>query len=117
MDKILKLDDIRGHVYELDSWKPEQAPQAQKYFVEKYEEIKKEYENFLEDFKWNRIIYESEVMFVPVLGREYFLYKNSDGKRFLSLISPKDWKQSNLDFIGAFKQDSRQKWIKVEYKQ
>ena len=33
MGKILKLDDIRGHVYELENWKPKQAPQAQKYFT------------------------------------------------------------------------------------
>mgnify|MGYP006133496717 CR=1 FL=1 len=115
MSKIIKIDDIRGNVYELDSWKPEQAPQAKKYFVEKYKEIENEYKNFLEDLEWNKIIYESEIMFVPVIGKKYFLYENKMGKRFLSLISPKDWKQNDeLDFMGVFKQDSRQKWKKIE---
>lgn len=116
MGKILKLDDIRGHVYELDNWKPKQAPQAQKYFTEKYKELEQEYKNLLEDFKWNKIIYESDVMFVPVMGKKYFLYNNSKGKRFLSLIAPEDWEKNDLDFIGAFKQDSRQKWQKVKDK-
>ena len=54
-------------------------------------------------------------MFVPVIGKKYFLYENKMGKRFLSLISPKDWKQNDeLDFMGVFKQDSRQKWKKIE---
>ena len=53
-------------------------------------------------------------MFVPVMGKKYYLYTNSKGKRFLSLISPEDWRKNDLEFIGVFKQDSRQKWQKVD---
>ena len=27
-DKIIKIDDVEGKVYELDNWKPEQATQV-----------------------------------------------------------------------------------------
>ena len=54
------------------------------------------------------------VMFVPVMGKKYYLYTNSKGKRFLSLIAPEDWRKDDLKFIGVFKQDSRQKWQKVD---
>ena len=64
-----------------ENWKPKQAPQAQKYFTEKYKEIELEYKNLLEDFKWNKIVYESDVMFVPVMGKKYYLYTNSKGKK------------------------------------
>ena len=39
-----------------------------------------------------------------------------DEKRFLSLIAPDDWsKNKDVKYIASFKQDSRQKWNKVEY--
>ena len=28
MDKIIKIDDVEGKVYELDDWKPEQGVQV-----------------------------------------------------------------------------------------
>ena len=34
MDKIIKIDDVEGKVYELDDWKPEQGVQVKKYFNE-----------------------------------------------------------------------------------
>ena len=115
MGKIIKIDDIEGKVYELDNWKLDQSPQLKRYFNAKFDELKKNYNKLIQDFNWNKIIYESEIMFVPVIGKKYFLYENKMGKRFLSLISPKDWKQNDeLDFMGVFKQDSRQKWKKIE---
>lgn len=35
------------------------------------------------------LIYHAEIAFTPVVGKIYFLYENFEGKRFLSLLSPK----------------------------
>jgi|TARA_Y100000996_G_C22515217_1_gene640128 hypothetical protein len=116
MSKIIKIDDVEGKVYELDDWKPTQANQVKKYFIQKYHEIEQRYKELSEDFKWNKILYESEILFVPVIGKVYHLYQNKDEKRFLSLIAPDDWsKNKDVNYIASFKQDSRQKWNKVEY--
>ena len=115
MDKIIKIDDVEGKVYELDDWKPEQGVQVKKYFNEKFKEIKDSYEKLLSDFNWNKLIFESDISFTPVIGKVYHLYEKENGKKFMSLISPSDWgNSSKLKFIGSFKQDSRQKWNLVD---
>tara|TARA_B100000214_G_scaffold369594_1_gene342916 strand:+ start:925 stop:1293 length:369 start_codon:yes stop_codon:yes gene_type:complete len=117
LDKIIKIDDIEGKVYELDNWKPEQGNQVKKYFNEKILELKRDYNKLVDDFKWNKIIFESEITFVPVIGKAYYLYKKENGKKFMSLIEPDSWNKSvKIKFIGSFMQDSRQKWNLIEPK-
>mgnify|MGYP006106477479 CR=1 FL=1 len=114
-DKILKIDDIEGKVYELENWKPSNAVQVKKYFTEKSNELKNEYKKLVEDFTLNKIIFECEMNFKPVLGKKYYLYQNKDNINFMSLISPQEWKNNdNLKFLGVFKQDTHQKWVKVD---
>jgi hypothetical protein len=115
-DKIIKIDDVEGKVYELDNWKPEQATQVKNHFTERFKELKKAYDELIEEFNWNKIIFESEINFTPVMGKTYYLYETD--RRFLSLISPEEWDNENINYIGAFKQDSRQKWchLKLEKK-
>ena len=115
MDKIIKIDDVEGKVYELDNWKPAQGNQVKKYFSNKFIELKKEYDLLISDFNWNKVIFESEMLFIPVMGKTYFLYKKNNGRYFMSLLEPAEWNVENkFDFIGAFVQDSRQKWNKVD---
>ncbi|OUW62147.1 MAG: hypothetical protein CBD58_02235 [bacterium TMED198] len=117
LDKIIKIDDIEGKVYELDNWKPEQGNQVKKYFNEKILELKRDYNKLVDDFKWNKIIFESEITFVPVIGKTYYLYKKENGKKFMSLIEPSSWSKSiKIKFIGSFMQDSRQKWNLIDTK-
>ena len=40
IDKILKIDDVEGKVYELENWKPTNAVQVKQYFEEKAIELK-----------------------------------------------------------------------------
>ena len=32
IDKVIKIDDLEGRVYELENWKPDQATQVKSYF-------------------------------------------------------------------------------------
>tara|TARA_B100000900_G_scaffold70408_1_gene55726 strand:- start:523 stop:876 length:354 start_codon:yes stop_codon:yes gene_type:complete len=115
MDKIIKIDDVEGKVYELDDWKPVQGNQVKKYFSNKFVELKKEYDLLVSDFNWNKVIFESEMLFIPVMGKTYYLYKKKNGKNFMSLINPADWNVGDkFEFVGAFVQDSRQKWNKID---
>ena len=115
MNKIIKIDNVEGKVYELDDWKPDQGAQVKKYFTEKFKELEKKYNELIQDFNWNKIIFESEIMFTPVIGKVYYLYKNKNGNFFMSLIEPDSWGgDSDLRYIASFKQDSRQKWNLVE---
>ena len=113
-DKIIKIDDVEGKVYELDNWKPEQATQVKNHFTERFKELKEAYDKLIKDFNWNKIIFESEMSFKPVIGKTYYLFQREDGTNFMTLISPDEWGDNDLKYIGAFRQDSRQKWNHIE---
>ena len=119
---LLKIDDVQGAVYEIENWKPEQSTMVKNHFTEKFKELKEAYEAMVEDFNWNKIIYDSEMLLKPVMGQEYHLYQRMEnakhgnpGTRFMSLISPDEWgsDKNDLNYIGTFKQDSRQKWTHI----
>ena len=114
MTKIIKIDDVEGKVYELDNWKPEQASQVKQHFTEKFKELKKAYDELIEEFNWNKVIFESEMLFTPVIGKTYYLFQRKDGTNFMTLISPDEWGDKNINFIGAFKHDSQQKWCHLK---
>jgi len=123
-NKIIKIDDVEGAVYEIDDWKPQQVTSVKDHFTEKLRELKDAYEGLVEDFNWNKIIYDSEMLFKPVMGREYHLYQrlennpNGTGTRFMSLISGDEWgddiSKYDINYIGTFKQDSTQKWNHIK---
>jgi len=117
-NKIIKIDDVEGAVYEIDEWKPAQSTQVKKHFTERFKELKEAYDKLIQDFNWNKVIFESEMLFTPVMGKTYYLFQRNDGTNFMTLISPDEWGKNDFKYIGAFKQDSRQKWnhIKLEDK-
>ena len=58
----------------------------------KFSAIQKEYEQLLEEHKWNDIIYNTEYNFEPIVGQIYHLYNREDGSTFLSVIAPETFK-------------------------
>ena len=87
--------------------------QANNFFESKFKELKDSYQKLVDEYNWNKIIYESEYSFQPIIGQVYHLYQRDDEKKslFLSLIGPKEW---NLLFIGSFKLLSNNKWEKID---
>jgi hypothetical protein len=92
-------------------WKNEKVNKTNHYFHTRYEEIKEEYRKLIEEFEWNKLVYESNFKFTPIKGQIYHLYQKEQGSLFLSLIEPELWNQI---FVGSFKLDSNDKWIKVD---
>ena len=99
----IQMDDVAG-------WKQGQAQKANKVFVKKYNELKEEFKELVEEVNWNDLVYSSNYNFLPVIGETYYLYRKSDGSLFLSLILPSEW---NMDFVGATRLESNNKWIKL----
>ena len=98
---LIKIDD-------LVSWKSRGISNVNKEFENKFNELKKQYQNLIEEFEWNELVYSSRFSFEPVIGEVYHLYRGEDGINFLSLISPNEW---NKEHIGTFKLNSDKKWI------
>ena len=83
---------------------------ADKYFSSRLNELKSEYEDLVDEYKWSNIIYNALYNFQPILGEPYYLYLNKDNKHFLSIIEPSEWNQT---YVGTFKLLNNGKWEKV----
>ena len=100
------------HVTNIEHWKAPRVINVNQQFEDKFEELKKEYQKLVDEFKWNDLVYKSKFSFEPVIGKIYHLYYGNDGNVFLSLISPNEW---NRKYIGSFKYNHDNKWIKTEW--
>ncbi len=58
------------------------------------------------------LIYNVEIPFTPVIGKTYFLYEESTGKRFLSLLSPEEWGKTmeTQVFLAEIKLNADHTW-------
>ena len=94
----------------IDNWKLRGVNKVNKHLETKFNELKEEYLKLVEEYKWNELVYQSKFSFEPIIGKVYYLYIGDDKNLFLSLILPDEW---DKEYIGSFKLDSQQKWVKV----
>lgn len=102
---VIKPDDVT-------TWKQANVAKANNHFSSKFEEIKKMYNELVEEHMWNELLYRAKYSFEPTLGKTYHLYSSGESL-FLSLISPEEWSNSP-DFLGSFRLDSDNLWKKIE---
>jgi hypothetical protein len=104
---VIKMDD-------LVSWKSRGISTVNKEFENKFNELKIQYQNLMNEYEWNELVYSAKFSFEPVIGEIYHLYRGDDGINFLSLISPQEWSKEH---IGTFKLNSDKKWIVLNQKE
>lgn len=97
----IRIDD-------LVSWKSRGITNVNKELAGKFEELKLQYQNLVEEYEWNELVYTAKFAFEPVIGEIYHLYVGKDGSNFLSLIGPLEW---NREHIGTFKMNSDKNWV------
>lgn len=90
------------------AWKTRGIHQLNKEFENKFNELKQQYQNLMEEYQWNDLVYNAKFSFEPVIGEIYHLYTSEEGTHFLSLIGPTEW---NKEHLGTFKLNSDKKWI------
>ena len=76
----------------------------------KYLELKAEYEAMMQQFEYNKLIFEAKFNFEPILGETYHLYKRDNGDTFLSIIAPD---QCRFNGLGSFYLNADQIWEKL----
>ncbi len=69
-------------------------------------ELREAYLKVIDAFNWNKLIYESQFGFEPVVGEVYHLYE-IEGRRHLSMIEPESWHQR---WIGTFRLNADGRW-------
>ena len=94
---------------DVELWKQRSVGKVNNEFKAKFEELKKQYEQLVDEYNWNELIYNSKYSFEPVIGEIYHLYVGKNDKYFLSLISPTEWDKPH---IGSFRINTEHKWEK-----
>lgn len=101
---------------DLTIFKQNGATKVVEHLAAKMDKIKKEYEELMSEFNWNKIVYNSEFSFTPKQGENYHLYKRVDGTNFLSILGPKESNfiyRKNYEYLGEFLFTTNDSWLKV----
>ena len=92
------------------AWKNRSITKINHKVEAKYLEIKAEYEKMIQEFEYNKLIFDAKFTFEPVIGEVYHLYKRTNGESFLSIIAPE---QCDFNSIGSFYLNADQTWEKI----
>ena len=93
---------------DVELWKQRAVVKVNHQLKTRFEELKKQYEQLVDEAYWNDVVYNARYSFEPIIGETYHLYYKDD-EPFLSLIAPDEW---NKPYIGSFALDTNNKWIK-----
>jgi hypothetical protein len=99
--------------HSLGGWKVGAVHIANKHYEEKFNKLKKEFEELAEDYKWNEIIFNAEMRFKPVIGKEYHLYKKENGNFYLTLFAPYEKMSGNEGYEGKFRLNYDNRWEQI----
>jgi Protein of unknown function (DUF2452) len=80
---------------DLTSFKSRGISQVERDLQQKLKEIRESYLETIDHFNWNKLVYEADIQFEPIIGGIYHLYEMR-GRKLLSMISPDQWSQKHL---------------------
>lgn len=99
----------------LSTWKTSSINSFNHTFNDKIDQVKKEYQRLIDEYKINELLYSSKMGFEPIIGQVYHLYaKDNIDEQFLSLIPPESWKK---EYLGSYKLSSDKVWNKIILKE
>jgi hypothetical protein len=95
--------------YSLGGWKVGAVHRANQHYQERFDKLKSEYQQLSKELEWNEVIFNAEMRFKPVIGKEYHLYIKNNSKYFLSLFAPNEcsWGETN---VGTFRLNYDNRW-------
>jgi hypothetical protein len=80
---------------DLTSFKSRGISEVERDLQQKLQEIREIYLQTIDHFNWNKLVYEADIQFEPIVGQTYHLYEIR-GRRMLSMISPDQWSHKHL---------------------
>ena len=95
---------------DLSHFKSRGISQVERDLQLKLEKMREEYVATIEHFNWNKLVYEAEINFEPIVGETYHLYSMRD-KNHLSMIGPDQWSQKHL---ASFRLNLDRQWELLE---
>lgn len=95
---------------DLTSFKTRGISEVERELQQKLTEIREQYLKTIDHFNWNKLVYEAEIRFEPIVGGTYHLYEMRNG-RALSMISPDQWPHKHLATVRL---NVDRQWLIVE---
>lgn len=99
---------------DMDKFRSERGSMATNFFDERVAQLNREYEALKELAKQTELVYNAKYNFVPRVGATYHLYKKLDGTTLLSMISPAEWSNNSLEFMGSYIFTADAVWEKTD---
>ena len=99
--------------HSLGGWKVGAVHRANKHYDERFNKLKKELQNLYSEFKWNEIIFNAEMRFKPVIGKEYHLYQKENKTFYLTLFAPYEKIGGDTGYQGKFRLNYDNRWEQV----
>mgnify|MGYP003110079886 CR=1 FL=1 len=95
-------------------WKIDAVVSANKHYEDRYNDIKRQFQELTEEFKWNDIMFNAEMRIKPVVGKSYHLYQREDGTYRVSLFAPEEIVAGRDGYVGTFRLNYDNRWNKIE---
>ncbi|MBT2160686.1 DUF2452 domain-containing protein [Zobellia laminariae] len=92
------------------AWKNRSISKVNHKIEARYLELKAEYDKMMQEFEFNKLIYNAKFNFEPIIGKVYHLYKRENGESFLSIIAPEECR---FNALGSFYLNADQIWEKI----
>lgn len=92
------------------AWKNRSIAKINHKVEAKYLELKAEYDRMIQEFEYNKLIFDAKFTFEPVIGEVYHLYSRENGESFLSIIAPEE---CHFNALGSFYLNADQTWEKI----
>lgn len=92
---------------DITHWKNNNISKINHQLGTQFEEIKQAYDKLIEQYEYNRLIYEAKFSFEPIIGKVYHLYKREDDSTFLSMLAPNE---CNFNHLKSFRLNADAVW-------
>ncbi|MCW9036457.1 DUF2452 domain-containing protein [Altibacter sp.] len=96
---------------DVTTWKNANVKKVNHHFKTQFEAIKASYQEMMDQFEYNNLIYRAKFSFEPVVGEQYHLYANKGEEPFLSIIAPSE---CNFKHLGSFKLTTDKLWERTD---
>ena len=95
---------------DLSFFKNDKVFRANDFFDSKYQDIIKQAEQLKEQVELTERVYSCRYSFEPQVGKIYHVYLDKNGREFLSLVGPTEWKS---EYVMSVRLTSDMVWEKI----
>ena len=92
---------------DLTNFKSRGVSKVERELQQELVELREKYLRVIDDFNWNKLIYEAQFGFEPVIGETYHLYEINE-RHVLSMVPPEEWRKR---WLGTFRLNADGRWL------